>query len=436
MPKNIDEQKTFRRMNVSAFFESQVIHDRKDRPKYNERYTASFKKAFADLVEKRYDESPKSFKMLKRKCFQWLLYEEFVFYCKAFGVRMDEETMAKAFKFGARKFKSFLLAVERKLPKSKLAAKSYAEFTAFRDRENEYAGYEVKNIAVCATMSAGKSTFVNALLGSDVLPSRNEATTAKITSVYDKDGAEKTIGFVQKDSGAVVDKCSDVNLIKLNEWNDSNEINRIFLQGDLDGIRNKGMIVAVHDTPGTNNSSDKSHHTTTINFLKENKMDAIIYVANAEHLCTTDEKTLLSELFKKVVKVTAIPVVFVINKADSVDTAKETLDSIIMQFKDFIRDMGYDDSRVFTVSAKSARLLKMAIRNEGVRFTEAECDVFPTVVRKFLTRMNLGDGGDIIESEPFSIAIDGELYERTELLKALCHTGIHNIEKEIELIVK
>ena len=62
MPKNIDEQKTFRRMNVSAFFESQVIHDRKDRQKYNVRYTASFKKAFDDLMEKRYDESPKSFK--------------------------------------------------------------------------------------------------------------------------------------------------------------------------------------------------------------------------------------------------------------------------------------------------------------------------------------------------------------------------------------
>ena len=36
-------------------------------------------------------------------------------------------------------------------------------------------------------MGAGKSTFINALLGCDVLPARNEATTAKITSVYDRD---------------------------------------------------------------------------------------------------------------------------------------------------------------------------------------------------------------------------------------------------------
>ncbi|MBQ3835932.1 MAG: dynamin family protein [Treponema sp.] len=383
MPKNIDEQKTFRRMNVSAFFESQVIHDRKDRAKYNERYTASFKKAFDDLMEKRYDESPKSFKKLKRKCFQWLLYEEFVFYCKAFGVRMDEETMAKAFKFGARKFKSFLLAVERKLPKSKLAAKSYAEFTAFRDRENEYAGYEVKNIAVCATMSAGKSTFVNALLGSDVLPSRNEATTAKITSVYDKDGAEKTIGFVQKDSGAVVDKCSDVNLAKLNEWNDSNEINRIFLQGDLDGIRNKGLIVAVHDTPGTNNSGDKSHHTTTINFLKENKMDAIIYVANATQLCTTDEKVLLAELFRKVIKPTGIPVVFVLNKADDLDTEKENVSDIVKRYSSYLAEFGFVSPVVFPLSSKAARLLKMAQNGKAGNMTAKETRAFNVIKEQF-----------------------------------------------------
>ena len=383
MPKNIDEQKTFRRMNVSAFFESQVIHDRKDRAKYNERYTASFKKAFDDLMEKRYDESPKSFKKLKRKCFQWLLYEEFVFYCKAFGVRMDEETMAKAFKFGARKFKSFLLAVEKKLPKSKLAAKSYAEFTAFRDRENEYAGYEVKNIAVCATMSAGKSTFVNALLGSDVLPSRNEATTAKITSVYDKDGAEKTIGFVQKDSGVVVDKCSDVNLAKLNEWNDSNEINRIFLQGDLDGIRNKGLIVAVHDTPGTNNSGDKSHHTTTINFLKENKMDAIIYVANATQLCTTDEKVLLAELFRKVIKPTGIPVVFVLNKADDLDTEKENVSDIVKRYSSYLAEFGFVSPVVFPLSSKAARLLKMAQNGKAGNMTAKETRAFNVIKEQF-----------------------------------------------------
>lgn len=383
MPKKVDEQKMFKKMNVSAFFELQVIHDSKERLKYNERYTSSFKKAFNDLVEKRYDESPKSFKRLKRKCFQWLLYEEFVFYCKAFGIKIDDTDIAKAFNFKKRKFNSFLLATEKKLPKSKLASKSYAEFIAFRERENKYANYKVKNIAVCATMSAGKSTFVNALLGSDVLPSRNEATTAKITSVYDKDGAEKMIGFVQKNSGLVIDQCSDVKLAKLDEWNDSNDVNRIFLQGDLDGIRNKDMIVAVHDTPGTNNSGDKSHHETTVSFLKDNKMDAIIYVANATQLCTTDEKVLLAELFKKVVNATGIPVIFVLNKVDELDEDKEDIADIIDRYTSYLSEIGFTSPAVFPISSKAARLLKMVQNGKAESLTARESRALSAIQEQY-----------------------------------------------------
>ena len=44
---------------------------------------------------------------------------------------------------------------------------------------------------VMATMSSGKSTLINALLGEELLPSKNEACTAKIYSIIDDDNAEK-----------------------------------------------------------------------------------------------------------------------------------------------------------------------------------------------------------------------------------------------------
>ncbi|MBF4103002.1 dynamin family protein [Gallibacterium anatis] len=37
-------------------------------------------------------------------------------------------------------------------------------------------------------MSAGKSTVINALIGQELLHSANQATTATITSIHDKDG--------------------------------------------------------------------------------------------------------------------------------------------------------------------------------------------------------------------------------------------------------
>lgn len=40
------------------------------------------------------------------------------------------------------------------------------------------------HIFVAATMSAGKSSLINALIGKELLNSANEATTAKIMRIY------------------------------------------------------------------------------------------------------------------------------------------------------------------------------------------------------------------------------------------------------------
>ena len=61
-----------------------------------------------------------------------------------------------------------------------------------------YVALDQYNVAVCATMSAGKSTFINAMLGSDYIPSKNEACTAKITTIRDNDNLNK---IMQKNKG-------------------------------------------------------------------------------------------------------------------------------------------------------------------------------------------------------------------------------------------
>ncbi|MBF4102826.1 dynamin family protein [Gallibacterium anatis] len=43
-------------------------------------------------------------------------------------------------------------------------------------------------VIIVGTMSAGKSTVINALIGQELLHSANQATTATITSIHDKDG--------------------------------------------------------------------------------------------------------------------------------------------------------------------------------------------------------------------------------------------------------
>lgn len=293
----------------------------------------------------------------------------------------------------------------------------------------------IKNIAVCATMSAGKTTFVNALLGTDVLPSRNEATTAKITSVYDKDGAENLSGYAYAQNGDIIEGSDNVTLSIINEWNENLLVKRIILQGDLDNITSKDFVCAIHDTPGTNNSGDKTHHDITIQFLENNPFTCIIYVANCQHLCTTDEKKLLNELYNRVILKQKIPVIFILNKADAIDREKEDFIKMLSDYKQSLQEIGFDDFKIFPFSAKNARLLKMALKNRASQFTETEKDAFFSIVNKFSKGTDLT--GSIINSSDsnFQIEVDGEIYNSIQLNMALKHTGLMEIEKEIENIL-
>lgn len=436
--KFILKQEIFAQMRANEFIKSQTIRERWDREKRNAYYTDNFRAAFDSILREDSYSAKKYCKSLKRKEFKWLLYAEMEWHYEVHKRPLPpSETLAFVFGIAEKKLERFVQKAREKLPLSRFAEKSYSAFVDFKEHEENYKKLPVKNIAVCATMSAGKSTFVNALLGHDILPARNEATTAKVTSVYDKDGAERIVGFVNTRDSQNADLCGDVNFSKIDEWNSSSGVSRIFLQGDLDGIKNNGAIVAVHDTPGTNNSGDKNHHDVTFDFLQGNKMDALIFVANAEHLATTDEKVLLTELHKKVASQRNIPVIFVLNKADNIDTEKESLDSLVADYKDFVAQIGFADARIFPVSAKAARLLKMALKEHSDSFTESECDAFPLVVKKFIKRFAL-DGGGMDEkiTADGNVVIDGEMYENAVLQTALLHTGIGVIEQELEAIVK
>lgn len=64
-------------------------------------------------------------------------------------------------------------------------------------------------INVIATMSSGKSTLINALLGKKLMPSKNEACTATITEILDND-QETFTAVVHDDEDVVLQEISDL----------------------------------------------------------------------------------------------------------------------------------------------------------------------------------------------------------------------------------
>lgn len=413
----------------------------------NEKFSEAFNSALIAILDGNYAGA----KRLRRKaefgfikwpvsCFAWLLYAEAEFFCKVLGRKMplpnDKNWPFSFFPIDPNggRYRRFIKCVQRRLPKSRILAKTYAAFATFRDSETEYARLPVKNCIVCATMSAGKSTFINALLGKDVLPARNSATTAKVTSVYDKDGADGIIGFTQKTSGEFTDVRDGVDAKTIDGWNNDAEVSRIFLQGDFDGIPNKGFKITVHDTPGTNNSGDSKHLQITKEFLCEAPADAIVYVVNTEHRCMTDEGAYLKELLKTVIQ-REMPVLFLMNKADCIDTEKECL--ALEDYKSYLAGIGFSNPKVHPVSSKDARLVKMALTGRSKYFSEMELDEFPSIVRRFTKRL-VFDNRPIpqdLRKDAERITIGGEEYDPSILQTALIHTGIQLIETELEKLL-
>lgn len=317
-------------------------------------------------------------------------------------------------------------AMAQKLVAKVTETPEYRAFADFIAGEDWYFYLPKFNIAVVATMSAGKSTFINALLGHDYLPSRNEATTTTITTVQDKDGLQVLFGCVEMDGGLVPCKHL-VTLEQMNQWNDDPKVRHIHLQGDLDNIGNHHAVVCVHDTPGTNNSGDTSHEAITMEFLRNNEMDAVIFVANGEHLCTTDEKRLLEDLQKTLGG--EVPVIFALNKMDSHDSQKEDLAATIQQYRAFVKELGFDDSMVYPVSAKAARLFKMALKGRSGDFTAKERMVFGASLHLLVEDTHTDDTESGVEVGSLS-------YSATAIADAMARSGLPAIEREINRLVE
>lgn len=375
--------------------------------------------------------------------YSYLFVAEYFYICSLYGWQIsanDIEELRKLFSIKKAIFDKCKSFASSRMKFESKHAHTLIDFTNFLDMDYKYSLLPVINIGICATMSAGKSTLVNALLGYDFLPARNEATTACITSVHDNDYlGEKNVPAISVGDRSISAVTHDVDAEILDDWNGNQSTNRIVIQADLENISSSNAIVAVHDTPGPNNSGDNSHHDTTINFFAKNKMDAIIYVVNVEHAMTTDGDTLLRELQKKILSQSNIPVIFVLNKADSIDNEKENFSDLIFQFKEEIAKLGFDkDSNVIPVSAKAARLFKMALKGKADRFTEKEKRDFSTLFEVLKNddsilkicgiNQNVFDEQDVSET----ISVGRREFSVKEIRKALANTGLINLENVIE----
>lgn len=218
---------------------------------------------------------------------------------------------------------------------------------------------------VVATMSSGKSTFINAMLGQDLLPAANEATTATIAHIFDdKSKGDDFYGERFDNNGNCIEHFDAVDLSTMKVWNADSETKIIRLKGNIRAIKeNNNVRLVLTDTPGPNNSQDPEHQRTTLGFIQDSTRNPlIIYVLNATQLGTNDDAQLLrlvADTMSKGGKQSKDRFLFVVNKMDVFDPERgENIEEALNRVKSYLEENGIQDPNLYPVSARMAYLLR------------------------------------------------------------------------------
>ena len=242
------------------------------------------------------------------------------------------------------------------------------------------------SIAVVATMSAGKSTLLNSIIGRDILPARNEACTSTIFQIEDDDRASEFIArFADKEN---MTEWTTIEKNTLEEWNDKN-LQQIEIRGNLPNINNiDGKYrVVFFDTPGPNNSLEDEHSKLFDKILRKSDYCAVLCVLNASVLGVTDEWKLLSHIQKVIAKrALDIQPIFVVNKIDLLDFEKgEDPVDILDRIKVYLEKLKFESPFLIPVSSKSSLFLRTSIKEKekmtiSEKFSESTwCKKIPVI---------------------------------------------------------
>jgi len=219
-------------------------------------------------------------------------------------------------------------------------------------------------VNVIATMSSGKSTVINAMLGKELMPAKNEACTATIAKIADHDHMTEFMAKRTDHQQDLLDdwKVADAKLME--KWNDDTNTSVINIKGNIPAIdEREGVRLVLVDTPGPNNSRDAMHRQATTKAITDKNMSMVLYVLNATQLSTDDDKGLLGiikDAMKSGGREAQDRFIFIANKIDTFDPEKgESVGKALNNVRAYLQDNGIENPLVVPASAELTKLLRI-----------------------------------------------------------------------------
>ena len=294
---------------------------------------------------------------------------------------------------------------------------------------------QVYPVLVVATVSSGKSTLINALAGTELLPNGNLPCTARAAAILDNDGKPQFVMHAIAGDGSYSLYENEKLLPRvIGEFNNgSDDIREMLIEGDIRGIRNNNRSLLLIDTPGVNNCLDPVHRTVTESVLKDYPDGLIIYIINMQQIGTKDDSAFLSYIADKLRENDRYRILFAVNKMDLIDPEREDPAELMENCRKYIAAKGIHDPVLLPISAKSALLFKKALA--GAEMTEFDKEE----LRKsygFFKR-----GGFSLQDYMYSpqcgdlrktVSAAGTEYSRAQIMAALENTGLPLLERTVE----
>ena len=229
-------------------------------------------------------------------------------------------------------------------------------------------------INVVATMSSGKSTLINALLGQQLMPAANEATTATIVKIIDTD-QDHFSAIAYDKSGQIVKKLDNVTLEDMQALNADVKVSTVEIKGKIPCVSSVGMKLVLVDTPGPNNSRDKSHEEMTYKMIADSDKSLVLYVMNGQQLGINDEKIFLDyvcQSMKDGGKKARERFIFAVNKMDAFspdpqDDGPECITKALDNVKAGLEDREIYNPNIFPVCSLPALQKRAEMRGPRAR---------------------------------------------------------------------
>ena len=294
-------------------------------------------------------------------------------------------------------------------------------------------------VCVVATMSAGKSTLINSMLRTKLMPSKQEACTAIITRIKDNDASVWQAEIYNKDN-RLIETQEELSYWTMERLNADPQVSMIKIAGDIPFVTSEDVSLVLIDTPGPNNSRDPEHKKVQSEFLSKSSKSLVLYIMEGT-FGSDDDNALLERVAESMLvggKQSKDRFIFIVNKMD--DRKKEDGDTeqTLNRIRGYLKKHGIVNPNLFPAAALPA--LNIRMMKEGKELDEDTIDETEVKVKKLNRNANLHF--ENFASLPIRIQskIKERLVEAADSQnvneQALIHTGVVSIEAAIRQYVQ